>query len=37
MSDPAAPFGGARQTASEAGKGHGIAGGMVAKYLAVVM
>ena len=39
MSDPAAPFGGAKQRGigREGGQGHGIAEFMEAKYLAVAM
>ena len=39
MSDPAAPFGGAKQSGigREGGQGHGIAEFMEAKYLAVPM
>lgn len=39
MSDPAAPFGGVKQSGigREGGQGHGIAEFMEAKYLAVAM
>jgi succinate-semialdehyde dehydrogenase / glutarate-semialdehyde dehydrogenase len=39
MSDPAAPFGGAKRSGigREGGQGHGIAEFMEAKYLAVAM